>query len=119
MPSRLTLRAASLRANQPPKCSTSSRANAELIASCQALNAKKAGDRAPGFTLNDPDGHAVSSVELLANGPLVVSFYGGVWCPYCNLELQALQAASPQVARSAAPTLFTSNMLRRNGSTMR
>lgn len=79
------------------------RATAELIASGQALNAKKAGDKAPGFTLKDPNYHVVSSAELLAKGPLVVSFYRGVWCPYCNLELQALQAASLEIeARGAS-----------------
>ncbi|MEI9925014.1 MAG: peroxiredoxin-like family protein [Bradyrhizobium sp.] len=35
--------------------------------------------------------------ELLAKGPLVISFYRGVWCPYCNLELQALQEALPDI----------------------
>jgi peroxiredoxin len=79
------------------------RATAELIASGQALSAKKAGDKAPEFTLNDPDGHAVSSATVLAKGPLVVSFYRGTWCPYCNLELQALQAALPVIeARGAS-----------------
>ena len=33
---------------------------------------------------------------LLADGPLIVSFYRGVWCQYCNLELQALQEALPK-----------------------
>lgn len=37
------------------------------------------GDIAPEFLLNDQDGHSVGSDELLANGPLVVSFYRGVW----------------------------------------
>lgn len=74
---------------------TMHRATAELIASGAAGRALKAGDKAPAFTLNDPDGHPVSSTDLLANGPLVVSFYRGVWCPYCNMELQALQAALP------------------------
>ncbi|MCW2244305.1 peroxiredoxin-like family protein [Azospirillum canadense] len=74
---------------------TMHRATAELIASGAAANALKAGDKAPDFTLNDPDGNPVSSAELLAKGPLVVSFYRGVWCPYCNMELQALQAALP------------------------
>jgi peroxiredoxin len=69
------------------------RATAELVASGQARRALKAGDLAPEFTLNDPDGTPVSSTELLNKGPLVVSFYRGVWCPYCNLELQALEAA--------------------------
>lgn len=72
------------------------RATAALIASGQAGRALKAGDKAPVFTLADPDGHPVSSAELLAKGPLVISFYRGVWCPYCNLELQALQEALPQ-----------------------
>jgi peroxiredoxin len=45
--------------------------------------------------LNDADGKSVSSAELVARGPLVVSFYRGVWCPYCNLELQALREALP------------------------
>jgi peroxiredoxin len=82
---------------------TMHRATTELIESCQAQRAKKAGDVAPSFVLNGPDGKPVSSRELLAKGLLVVSFYRGVWCPYCNLELQALQAAFPEiVARGAS-----------------
>ena len=78
------------------------RATAELIESGQAQRAKKAGDVAPEFTLNDSDGKPVSSRELLAKGPLVVSFYRGVWCPYCNMELQALQSALPEIAARGA-----------------
>ena len=79
------------------------RATDELIESGQAQRAKKAGDAAPEFTLLDPDGKPVASRELLAKGPLVISFYRGVWCPYCNLELQALQAALPDInARGAS-----------------
>ena len=82
--------------NVPPSViETMHRATAELIDSGAAARALKAGDKAPAFTLNDPDGHTVSSADLLAKGPLVVSFYRGVWCPYCNMELQALQAALP------------------------
>jgi peroxiredoxin len=73
------------------------RATDELIATGQAQRARKAGDTAPEFTLLDPDGKQVSSRELLAKGPLVISFYRGVWCPYCNLELQALQQALPEI----------------------
>jgi peroxiredoxin len=81
---------------------TMHRATADLIASGQAQRAKKAGDTAPEFTLKDPDGKPVSSRDLLAKGPLVLSFYRGVWCPYCNLELQALQEASPEIAARGA-----------------
>jgi len=79
------------------------RATAELIASGQTDRALKAGAKAPPFTLNDAEGKPVSSRDLLAKGPLVVSFYRGVWCPYCNLELQALEAARPDIqARGAS-----------------
>lgn len=58
------------------------RATAELVASGIAEKALKAGDKAPLFTLDDPEGHPVSSTDLLAKGPLVISFYRGVWCPW-------------------------------------
>jgi peroxiredoxin len=70
---------------------------AELIASGQAERALKAGDRAPAFTLPDADDVAVRSADLLTRGPLVVTFYRGVWCPYCNLDLQALEAAANEI----------------------
>jgi peroxiredoxin len=89
---------------QPTKevLDTMTRATAELIATGQAQRARKAGEVAPEFILNNPDGKPVSSRELLARGPLVISFYRGVWCPYCNLELQALQAALPDIAARGA-----------------
>ena len=74
---------------------TMHRATAELIASGAAERAKKVGDKAPAFALKDPDGNVVSLAESLKKGPLIVSFYRGVWCPYCNMELQALEAAKP------------------------
>jgi peroxiredoxin len=81
---------------------TMHRGTDELIASARAQRAKKAGDRAPEFVLTDPDGKPVSSRGLLAKGPLVISFYRGVWCPYCNLELQALQEALPEITARGA-----------------
>src|SRR5215510_14246617 len=73
------------------------KATAELIASGAAQRALKVGDKAPAFRLPDADGKEVSSAELLARGPLVVTFYRGFWCPYCNLELQAIQDALPDI----------------------
>lgn len=90
--------------NVPPSViATMHRATDELIASGLALKAKKAGDIAPAFTLNDQDGNPVSSADLLARGPLVLTFYRGVWCPYCNMDLQAIEAALPEInARGAS-----------------
>jgi peroxiredoxin len=78
------------------------RATAELIASGLAGRAPKVGDQAPAFILEDADGHSVSSADLLKQGPLVVTFYRGVWCPYCNMDLQALQEALPEIEKHGA-----------------
>jgi peroxiredoxin len=81
---------------------TMHRATAELIESGAARRAKKAGDLAPSFSLKDPDGNVITSADLLKRGPLVLSFYRGVWCPYCNMELRALEAAKPEFDRYGA-----------------
>ncbi|MBO4222395.1 peroxiredoxin-like family protein [Bradyrhizobium neotropicale] len=78
------------------------RCTAELRSSGQAERAMKVGDRAPTFKLKDSEGNVVSSSALLAKGPLIVSFYRGVWCPYCNIELRALQAALPEYEKLGA-----------------
>lgn len=39
---------------------------------------------------------------MLAKGPLVISFYRGVWSPYCNMELPALEAARPAIEATGA-----------------
>lgn len=53
------------------------------------------GRPAPDFALPDDAGRVVGLSELLARGPVVLTFYRGVWCPYCNEDLKALQAALP------------------------
>ena len=67
------------------------RANHELADSGQAGRALAAGDRAPHFTLPSATGATVALDQLLAHGPVVLTFYRGAWCPYCNLALRALQ----------------------------
>ncbi|MER9651502.1 peroxiredoxin-like family protein [Mesorhizobium sp. M0199] len=82
---------------------TMGRATQSLIDSRQADHALKAGDKAPDFTLKDAEGNSVRSRALLARGPLVTTFYRGVWCPYCNYDLQALEEVRPQIeARGAS-----------------
>ncbi len=111
---------AEFRAGKPPYAvpaeviAIMDRATQELIASGAAQRALKAGDTAPLFTLADPDGNQVSSADLLAKGPLVVSFYRGVWCPYCNMELQALQAALPEFHAAGASLIALSPQSRVN-----
>ncbi|MFQ5534251.1 MAG: peroxiredoxin-like family protein [Sphingomonadales bacterium] len=55
------------------------------------------GDTVPDFELPSHKGGTVSSKNLLAKGPVVISFYRGEWCPYCNLELKAFQDRLPEL----------------------
>lgn len=68
------------------------RAAKELFDTGQTDRATNVGDIAPGFSLPNAVGGTVTLNHLLRDGPVVVSFYRGGWCPYCNLELRALQA---------------------------
>ena len=60
--------------------------------------ALKVGDTMPAFMLPNAEGRLIFSDELLARGPLVVSFFRGNWCPYCLEVLKALEAALPSIA---------------------
>jgi peroxiredoxin len=53
--------------------------------------ARGVGDLAPAFSLPNAAGKSVALTDLIANGPVIISFYRGIWCPYCNLELRAYQ----------------------------
>ena len=53
--------------------------------------AKNKGDAAPMFELPNATGETVSFESVLANGPAIVTFYRGSWCPYCNIQLRSYQ----------------------------
>lgn len=60
--------------------------------------ALKTGDSLPNITLPNAQGNPISLQEKLKNGKkLVIAFYRGGWCPYCNLELKALQNILPKI----------------------
>ncbi|UPW19590.1 AhpC/TSA family protein [Agarivorans sp. TSD2052] len=62
-----------------------------------AKKAPQAGQVLPNFTLANQTGEQVSLSSLLAKGPLIITFYRGGWCPYCNLELRAYQQILPEI----------------------
>lgn len=88
----------------------------DLVRSGLAERALKAGDRAPAFALPDGDGMVWRSEELLrsgpldypstpktgANGALILVFFRGRWCAYCNTQLAALQEVHRQIAARGA-----------------
>jgi peroxiredoxin len=55
------------------------------------------GELVPNFTLPNAVGKPVELSKLITTGSVVISFYRGQWCPYCNLELRALQQALPKI----------------------
>jgi peroxiredoxin len=65
-------------------------------------DALKAGDAAPDFALASAEGQIVALSDLLAKGPVVLSFYRGKWCPYCVTELEALREAAPDITALGA-----------------
>src|SRR6266576_5180021 len=74
----------------------------QLMNSGAAENALKEGEQAPDFTLPDARGNAVRLSHLLRQGPVVLTFYRGAWCPYCHLALRAYQQALPQLQAGGA-----------------
>ncbi|MEP5340370.1 MAG: peroxiredoxin family protein [Algibacter sp.] len=54
--------------------------------------AKQVGDLAPDFTLNNALGKPIALKDHLKKGNVILTWYRGGWCPYCNLTLRALQA---------------------------
>ena len=78
--------------------------NATSPSSITALpkTALKAGDRAPEIVLGNASGKTVDVGVLLKRGPVVVTFYRGGWCPYCNLELKAFERVLPEIKAAGA-----------------
>jgi peroxiredoxin len=72
---------------------------AHLEATRFTATSLKARDALPDFELPNTEGQIVSSRELLERGPLVVSYFRGDWCPYCDLELRALESALPEIEK--------------------
>jgi peroxiredoxin len=62
----------------------------------------KVGDHAPPIVLNNANGATVDVSTLLRKGPVIVTFYRGGWCPFCNLELRAYQQILPDIATAGA-----------------
>jgi peroxiredoxin len=65
----------------------------------------------PRFSLPNATADAISSEDLVAQGPLVVCFYRGGWCPYCTLELRAYQEVLPEIRALGADFIAISPQL--------
>jgi peroxiredoxin len=95
----------------PGKLEVMDRATGELIASGIKDLALKEGSYVHDFILMDAHGNPVRLKKLLETGPVVISFYRGGWCPYCNIELRGLQRALPEIKALGASLVAISPQL--------
>lgn len=61
-----------------------------------------AGDKAPDFTLSNAKNESVNLYSVLKTDRVVLTFYRGAWCPYCNLSLNQLQSILPEIKQAGA-----------------
>ncbi|MGW4487903.1 peroxiredoxin-like family protein [Amycolatopsis sp. NPDC004368] len=76
------------------------------------------GSTAPEFELRNAFGEQRSLGGFLARGPVVLTFYRGSWCPFCNLELRALQQHLPRITELGATLVAISGMTPDNSLTL-
>lgn len=89
----------------PKKAAALDRAEAELAASGIVEKAVQPGEPAPDFTLADSCGTEVRLSERLRQGPVVLLFVRGGWCPYCTLTLRAYQYIQGKLQKYGASLL--------------
>ena len=85
--------------------------NEELIAQHIKDNALQIGQKVENFSLANHNGENIELADLLKKGPIIISFYRGGWCPYCNLELKALNDYLPQFKTQSAQLIAISPQL--------
>jgi peroxiredoxin len=102
-------------ADAPPEAGTTAAvptsapaARAATTAEAAAGTALAVGDAAPGFALPDAMGRETRLSDLLARGPVVLTFYRGSWCPYCNTQLRDYQLALPDIEAAGASLVAVS-----------
>ncbi len=104
---------------QAERLAVSEQATAELFTSGIEDNILKPGTQAPAFSLIDARNRKpVSSADLLALGPLVVSFFRGRWCPYCITELETWRELAPELRKRGAILVAMSPQTARQSSFM-
>lgn len=100
-PNQLSDRIAAFNANlekQAPDGAKALAAEVEnVVRSSAGSEALRVGDSAPDFTLPDATRRSISLATLRQSGPVVVTFYRGQWCPYCDLQLRAYQEILPRI----------------------
>jgi peroxiredoxin len=82
-------------------------------------SAPRPGELMPDFILPDESGRLVRLADLLKNGPVVLSFHRGHWCPYCRLNADALAKIAPEVEGLGGQIVAISPEKRRYGAELK
>jgi len=98
----------SLPALSPEQGELLNRATREIALSGIAERVLKPGEQAPDFTLPNAVGLPITLGSALQTGPVVLTFYRGIWCPYCNLQLKAYQKILPEIFKLGASLMAVS-----------
>ena len=81
------------------------------LAAMSFPHALAVGDRAADFELPNAQGRRIRLADQLERGPVVLTFYRGAWCPFCNAQLRGLQQALPEIEAVGASLLAVSPQL--------
>lgn len=93
---------AARRQREPGRQAMLDLALARIRASGTVEGALRDGEMAPDFELPDGEGMRFSLMQALDQGPAVLMFYRGSWCPYCRIALEAYDVAAPEFSRRGA-----------------
>ncbi|WP_266382375.1 peroxiredoxin-like family protein [Streptomyces canus] len=94
-------------------------AGQELADSGQAGRALSTGAQAPRFSLPTATGQTLALDDLLTDGPVVLTFYRGAWCPYCNIALRSLQQHHEAITARGARLVAVSPQIPDESLTLR
>jgi peroxiredoxin len=94
---RLRAIAVEVREKSPPFADAVDTIVGRLEAAQAGRAAPQVGERMPGFTMPDQDGKLVSLDDLLGQGPAVLAFHRGHWCPYCRLNMVGLAEVQDRI----------------------
>ena len=83
----------------------------QLRADFALASAVSVDEAAPDFALPNAAGKSIVLKQLLRSGPVILTFYRGGWCPYCNIQLRAYQSILPQISASGARLVAISPQL--------
>ena len=99
---RLALFTAAVETHRRPFAAAYQNLITQIQNAAAGITAPALGERLPPFLLPDHTGHLVGLDDLLAKGPVIVSFNRGHWCEYCELELRAFADAHAEFAARGA-----------------